>query len=106
MFEYNRKELTKFLDTFNLKIIKETNRTVYLIDPYGVEFMFTPRLITYKFNSVDGGKSSLINVKTFAHVIKSFDEFADFWGAKLSFVEIEYSSESRKSVGTIKLTLK
>ena len=106
MFDYNQKELTKFLDTFNLKIIKETSRTIYLIDPYGVEFMFTPRLVTYKFNSLDGGSTSLINLKTFSHVIKSFDEFAEFWGAKLGYVEIEYSSESRKSEGTIKLTLK
>lgn len=106
MYEYNRKELTKFLETFNLKITKETTKTLYLIDPYGVEFLFTPRLITYKFNSIDGGKSSLINTKTMSHVIKSFDEYADFWGAKLSFVEIEYSSETRKAVGKITLTLK
>jgi hypothetical protein len=106
MYEYNSKNLTKFLDTFNLKITKETSKTLYLIDPYGVEFMFTPRLVTYKFKSESGGKVTLINTKTISHVLKSLDEYADFWGARMSYVEIEYSTKTRRAVGKITLTLK
>lgn len=108
MYEINEKRVRDFLDTFCLKIEKEIGETKNLIDPFGIHFVYSPNCIIFNYpekkNSTE--TASRLDLKEFTHVIKSFDEFAEFWGCKDAFIDINYISRMKKPTGWVKLTLR
>ena len=110
MYEVTRQEVTKFLNTFNLKIEDDGDdyeTGMHLIDPYGERFTFFPSYIYYTFpeNSDIENSATKIDLKRLVHVIKSLNEFADYWRAKLGWVEMNYNSNPGSDVDRGHITL-
>ena len=108
MYEITEKRFREFLDTFSLKIESESGNTKNLIDPFGNKFVYSPNSIIFNYpeKSNWNGKASGLDLREFTHIIRSFDEFAEFWGCKEAYIDINYVSCMKKPTGWIKLTLR